>query len=188
MNVIDLSFLANYHLLPQLMQRIYGICNLIILNFLETYLISFRYMLWRNQSGICPPFFYVIIAEKDKLKSLKEFFGLKIKNAVGPLVLQEQVHTVNCWIHVKNLSFCFCSFSVIPWRPVFFYWQHQKKVVLPTESERALAPTKNVWSLWKSCLSLKQESESKYFIFCCELLKYEFFALFEIKKAMEIKS
>ena len=147
MNKIDLSFLANYHLLPQLMQRIYGICNLIILNFLETYLISFRYMLWRNQSGICPPFFYVIIAEKDKLKSLKEFFGLKIKNAVGPLVLQEQVHTVNCWINVKNLSFCFCY----PPKTCFLYWQHQKKVALPTQRERALAPKQcficvKIWS------------------------------------------
>ena len=94
MNKFDLSSLVNHLLLLQSRHRIYY--NLIILNFSETYLISFRYMLWRNQSGICPPFFYVIIAEKDKLKSLKEFFGLKMKNSIGPLVLQEQAHTVNC--------------------------------------------------------------------------------------------
>ena len=113
-NKFDLSSLVNHLLLLQSRHRIYGIYNLIILNFSETYLISFRYMLWRNQSGICPPFFYVIIAEKDKLKSLKDFFGLKMKNSVGPLVLQEQVHTVNCWINVKNLSLCFCFFCYPP--------------------------------------------------------------------------
>ena len=30
-------------------------------------------MLWKIQSGIVPPLFYLIIAEKDKLKALKEF-------------------------------------------------------------------------------------------------------------------
>ena len=30
-----------------------------------------RFMLWKIQSGIFPPFFYVAIAEKDKLKTLK---------------------------------------------------------------------------------------------------------------------
>ena len=139
MNKFDLSSLVNHLLLLQSKHRIYETYNLIILNFSETYLISFRYMLWRNQSGICPPFFYVIIAEKDKLKSLKNFFGLKMKNSVGPLVLQEQVHTVNCWINVKNLSFCFCFFLLCP---EDLHWQHQKKVVLSTQSERAFAPTK----------------------------------------------
>ena len=142
-------------------------------------------MLWRNQSGICPPFFYVIIAEKDKLKSLKDFFGLKMKNSVGPLVLQEQVHTVNCWINVKNLSLCFCFFCYPPKTCID---NTKKKLFCQLKVSELLLQQKNVWSLWKSCLSLKQESGSKYFIFCCELLKYECFALFEIKKSMEIRA
>ena len=41
-------------------------------------------MLWKIQSGIVPPLFYVIIAEKDKMKTLKEFMCPRLENAVDP--------------------------------------------------------------------------------------------------------
>ena len=52
-------------------------------------------MLWKIQSGIAPPFFYVVIAEKEKLKNLKVFlFGPKIKNTVDPNVQSYQMYPV----------------------------------------------------------------------------------------------
>ena len=43
-----------------------------------------RDMLWKIQSGIVPPLFYVIIAEKDKMRTFKEFMCPRLKNAVDP--------------------------------------------------------------------------------------------------------
>ena len=45
-------------------------------------------MLWKIQSGIAPPFFYVVIAEKEKLKTLRVFLFPQIVNAVDPNVVQ----------------------------------------------------------------------------------------------------
>ena len=137
------------------------------MNFSETYLISFRYMLWRNQSGICPPFFYVIIAEKDKLKSLKDFFGLKMKNSVGPLVLQEQVHTVNCWINVKNLSYCFCFFSAMPWRPAL---TAPKKGCFAYSKWASFGSNKKMFDLCENLVSVwnrKVEASISFFVASC---------------------
>ena len=50
--------------------------------------LSIRYMLWKIQSGIAPPFFYVVIAEKEKLKTLRVFLFPQIVNAVDPNVVQ----------------------------------------------------------------------------------------------------
>ena len=41
-----------------------------------------RYMLWKIQSGIAPPFFYVVVAEQDKLRS---FLCCQNQNAVQPI-------------------------------------------------------------------------------------------------------
>ena len=41
-------------------------------------------MLWKIQSGIVPPLFYVIIAEKDKMRTFKELMCPRLKNAVDP--------------------------------------------------------------------------------------------------------
>ena len=60
-------------------------------------------MLWKIQSGIAPPFFYVVIAEKDKLKTLKDSVRdklktlrvfPKIKNTVDPNVQSHQMYPV----------------------------------------------------------------------------------------------
>ena len=93
--------------------------------------------------------------------------------------------------HSELLNTCQKSVFLFLLSPedLFFVLQHQKKGCFANSKWASFGSNKkNVWSLWKSCLSLKQESESKYFIFCCELPKYELFALFEIKKAMEIRS
>ena len=167
MNKIDLSFLANYHLLPQLMQRIYGICNLIILNFLETYLISFRYMLWRNQSGICPPFFYVIIAEKDKLKSLKEFFGLKIKNAVGPMAPQQWIVETMSKICFFVSVFLFLFFSVIPRRPVFCITA-SKRGCFANSKWASFGSNKKIFDLCENLVSVRKVVASiLFFVASC---------------------
>ena len=49
-------------------------------------LISTRFMLWKIQSGIVPPFFYVAIAEKDKLKTLKGILCARKQNTIEPRV------------------------------------------------------------------------------------------------------
>ena len=41
-----------------------------------------RYMLWKIQSGIAPPFFYVVVAEQDKLRSI---LCRQNQNAVQPI-------------------------------------------------------------------------------------------------------
>ena len=46
---------------------------------------NFRYMVWKIQSGIVPPFYYLIISEKEKLKLLKHRLCLKKQNAVQPI-------------------------------------------------------------------------------------------------------
>ena len=55
-----------------------------------------RYMLWKIQSGIAPPFFYVIVAEQDKLKTLKSFVCRETQNAVEPIA-QLPMYAVNEW-------------------------------------------------------------------------------------------
>ena len=66
----------------------------IIISGLNLFLI--RYMLWKIQSGIAPPFFYVIVAEKDKLNTLRGFLCPQIQNVVQPIVHQpNQMYTVN---------------------------------------------------------------------------------------------
>ena len=59
------------------------------------YPVRTRYMLWKIQSGIAPPFFYVIVAEKDKLNTLRGFLCPQIQNAVQPIVPSTQMYTVN---------------------------------------------------------------------------------------------
>ena len=54
-----------------------------------------RYMLWKILSGIAPPLFYVIVAEKDKLITLRGFLCPQIQNAVQPIVPSTQMYTVN---------------------------------------------------------------------------------------------
>ena len=86
------SFLFQKHLL----------FNLFTIQTSNSFIIIFlsRYTLWMTQSWICPPFFYVVIAEKDNLK----FLCPQLQNAVVPIMaLQEQVHTVNCWINIRNV-------------------------------------------------------------------------------------
>ena len=53
-----------------------------------------RYMLWKIQSGIAPPFFYVVVAEQDKLKTLRSFLCRETQNAVQPIA-QLPVYAVN---------------------------------------------------------------------------------------------
>ena len=48
--------------------------------------ICFRWMLWKVQSGIAPPFFYVIIAEKDTLKTWRASLCPKNQNTIEPNV------------------------------------------------------------------------------------------------------
>ena len=57
---------------------------------------KFRWMLWKIQSGIAPPFFYVVIAEKDKLKTLRDSVRvfLRIQNTVDPNVYSDQMYPV----------------------------------------------------------------------------------------------
>ena len=55
-----------------------------------------RYMLWKIQSGIAPPFFYVIVAEQDKLKTLRSFLCRENQNAVEPIA-QLPMYVVNKW-------------------------------------------------------------------------------------------
>merc|ERR1711974_366711 len=70
----------------------------------------FRGMLWKIQSGIVPPLFYVIIAEKDKLKALKQFIMCPrntvdqdcLQNAVvDPNVQSQQMYPV--WLNTEDL-------------------------------------------------------------------------------------
>ena len=53
--------------------------------------IHFRYMFWKIQSGIVPPFFYVFIGEKEKLKLLRNSLCPKKQNMVQPTVQAEMV-------------------------------------------------------------------------------------------------
>ena len=56
----------------------------------------FRWMLWKIQSGIAPPFLYVVIGERDKLKALSVFlFPPRIHNTVDPNVQSHQMYPVN---------------------------------------------------------------------------------------------
>ena len=54
---------------------------------------STRYMLWKIQSGIAPPFFYVVVAEQEKLKTLRSFLCRETQNAVEPIA-QLPMYTV----------------------------------------------------------------------------------------------
>ena len=61
----------------------------------EIFVSGFRAMLWKTQSGIIPPLFYLVIAEKDKLKAVKEL--MCPKNAVDPANVQSQrMYPVHC--------------------------------------------------------------------------------------------
>lgn len=53
---------------------------------LRSPLLFTRYMLWKIQSGTVPPFFYVVIAEKEKLNTLRGFLCPQLQNAVEPNV------------------------------------------------------------------------------------------------------
>ena len=61
-------------------------------------------MLWKVQSGIVPPLFYVIIAEKDKLKALREFMrsrnAAEQNTAVNPNVQSQQMYPV--WLNTLD--------------------------------------------------------------------------------------
>ena len=65
---------------------------------------AFRGMLWKVQSGIVPPLFYVIIAEKDKLKALREFMrsrnAVEQNTAVNPNVQSQQMYPV--WLNTLD--------------------------------------------------------------------------------------
>ena len=56
-------------------------------------------MFWKIQSGIVPPFFYVIIGEKEKLKLLRNLLCPERQNTVQPV---EMVCTVT---DVQHLTF-----------------------------------------------------------------------------------
>ena len=68
----------------------------IILFFIYVY-ICFRWMLWKVQSGIAPPFFYVIIAEKDTLKTWRGICP-KSQNTIEPNV---EMYPVDWTRHFK---------------------------------------------------------------------------------------
>ena len=61
-------------------------------------------MLWKVQSGIVPPLFYVIIAEKEKLKALREFMrsrnAAEQNTAVNPNVQSQQMYPV--WLNTLD--------------------------------------------------------------------------------------
>ena len=59
-------------------------------------------MLWKIQSGIAPPFFYVVIAEKEKLKTLRVFLFPKIQNAVDPNVQSHQMYAMSPSVSVVS--------------------------------------------------------------------------------------
>ena len=51
-------------------------------------------MFWKIQSGIVPPFFYVIIGEKEKLKLLRNLLCPERQNTVQPVDQANMVCTV----------------------------------------------------------------------------------------------
>ena len=53
-------------------------------------------MLWKIQSGIAPPLFYVIVAEQEKLKTLRCFLS-QTRNAVEPIAIE----VVQSWKQLK---------------------------------------------------------------------------------------
>ena len=67
-------------------QVIHNLLFIILFIYVNILLISFRWMLWKVQSGIAPPFFYVIIAEKDTLKTWRASLCPKSQNTIVPNV------------------------------------------------------------------------------------------------------
>ena len=59
-------------------------------------------MFWKIQSGIVPPFFYVIIGEKEKLKLLRNLLCPERQNTVQPVDQEKMVCTVT---NVQYLTF-----------------------------------------------------------------------------------
>ena len=59
-------------------------------------------MFWKIQSGIVPPFFYVIIGEKEKLKLLRDLFCPERQNTVQPV---DQVKIVCTVTNDQHLTF-----------------------------------------------------------------------------------
>ncbi len=55
--------------------------------------------MWNIQSGIAPPLFYLIVAEKEKLKSLKlslrDLLCPKTQNTVEPIVQSTRMYAIN---------------------------------------------------------------------------------------------
>ena len=47
-----------------------------------------RLLLWKTQSVVAPPFFYVLVGERGKLKTLKDFLFPKVNHSVHPNVQQ----------------------------------------------------------------------------------------------------
>ena len=43
-----------------------------------------RLLLWKTQSVVAPPFFYVLVGERGKLKTLKDFLFPKVNSSVHP--------------------------------------------------------------------------------------------------------
>ena len=66
--------------------------------------IHFRYMFWKIQSGIVPPFFYVIIGEKEKLKLLRNLLSPERQNTVHPVDQAKMVCTVTNDQHLTFAS------------------------------------------------------------------------------------
>ena len=46
--------------------------------------ISTRFLLWKTESGIVPPIFYVLVGERSRLKSFKECLCPQVQNTVDP--------------------------------------------------------------------------------------------------------
>ena len=46
--------------------------------------ISTRFLLWKTESGIVPPIFYVIVGERSRFKSFKDWLCPQVQNAVDP--------------------------------------------------------------------------------------------------------
>ena len=59
-------------------------------------------MFWKIQLGIVPPFFYVIIGEKEKLKLLRNLLSPERQNTVHPVDQAKMVCTVT---NDKHLPF-----------------------------------------------------------------------------------
>ena len=70
----------------------------------EIFVSGFRAMLWKTQSGIIPPLFYLVIAEKDKLKAAKKLMcprkAVEPNSVVDPNVQSQQMYPV--WLNTLN--------------------------------------------------------------------------------------